>query len=303
MKTWRKYRTYKRIQKLWQEYQEAAKEASSSGDVALVTSKLSTFLDTFQASYHEFKNSAVPAPPPPPIDALHGEYHSRRERIFNFAGDWKAKIILLCCRAMGCPSRASTGTAPRSLLTFLTLWTRMRSSLSLSLSLTTKWNTPVDSRCRPFMPTRALLSAGRVGRHQRSCTVYPPSLWRRPPSDLAEGRLSKRAKCLKLTACAGGHRHFEEGGKGDAKEGKGDTTPREKNWSNLQEMARNSMDLASSKMDDNTAKMLAEVIHKASTFPALHQAACDPSCGVPWTDSLMCAGAEGGGDDHPRGEV
>jgi hypothetical protein len=59
MKTWRKYRTYKRIQKLWEEYKEAAQSAASSGDIALVTSKLSTFLDHFQASYHEFSDSAV----------------------------------------------------------------------------------------------------------------------------------------------------------------------------------------------------------------------------------------------------
>lgn len=55
MKTWRKYRTYKRVTKLWLEYKEAAQNEVSKHDVTLITSKLSAFLDTFQQSYVEFK--------------------------------------------------------------------------------------------------------------------------------------------------------------------------------------------------------------------------------------------------------
>ncbi len=55
MKTWRKYRTYKRVQNLWNEYKEVAQNDLSRHDVKLVTSKLGAFLDYFQQSYVDFK--------------------------------------------------------------------------------------------------------------------------------------------------------------------------------------------------------------------------------------------------------
>ena len=55
MKTWRKYRTYKRVQNLWNEYKEVAQNDLSRHDVKLVTSKLGAFLDFFQQSYVDFK--------------------------------------------------------------------------------------------------------------------------------------------------------------------------------------------------------------------------------------------------------
>ncbi|KAJ1469652.1 hypothetical protein T484DRAFT_2146896 [Baffinella frigidus] len=59
MKTWRKYRTYKRVQSLWQEYQEIARQemGKENGQLALVSQKLSVFLDSFQIAYRDFKES------------------------------------------------------------------------------------------------------------------------------------------------------------------------------------------------------------------------------------------------------
>jgi hypothetical protein len=53
MKTWRKYRAYKRIQTLWEEYKVSAKSDKTRLDVKL--DKLSEFLDSFQQTYAEFK--------------------------------------------------------------------------------------------------------------------------------------------------------------------------------------------------------------------------------------------------------
>ena len=57
MKTWRKYRTYTRVQRLWQEYKEVAQTelAKQDGRLVLVSQKLRAFLEGFQSAYHEFK--------------------------------------------------------------------------------------------------------------------------------------------------------------------------------------------------------------------------------------------------------
>ena len=60
MRTWRKYRTYTRVQSLWQEYKEVAlvelNKDSKDGRLVLVSQKLRAFLDGFQSAYHEFKS-------------------------------------------------------------------------------------------------------------------------------------------------------------------------------------------------------------------------------------------------------
>ena len=60
MRTWRKYRTYTRVQRLWQEYKEVAlvelSKDSHDGRLVLVSQKLRAFLDGFQGAYHEFKS-------------------------------------------------------------------------------------------------------------------------------------------------------------------------------------------------------------------------------------------------------
>jgi hypothetical protein len=58
MQTWRKYRTYTRVQRLWQEYKDVAQIElnSKDGRLVLVSQKLSTFLEAFQSAYNEFKN-------------------------------------------------------------------------------------------------------------------------------------------------------------------------------------------------------------------------------------------------------
>jgi hypothetical protein len=58
MKTWRKYRTYTRVQRLWKEYKEVAVAElnKSDGRLVLVSQKLSAFLEAFQNAYHEFKS-------------------------------------------------------------------------------------------------------------------------------------------------------------------------------------------------------------------------------------------------------
>ena len=53
MKTWRKYRTYSRVQALWHEYKALAKCEMTRLDIKL--DKLSAFLDSFQQAYAEFK--------------------------------------------------------------------------------------------------------------------------------------------------------------------------------------------------------------------------------------------------------
>ena len=58
MKTWRKYRTYTRVKRLWQEYKEVAQAelTKSDGRLVLVSQKLSIFLEAFQSAYTEFKS-------------------------------------------------------------------------------------------------------------------------------------------------------------------------------------------------------------------------------------------------------
>lgn len=58
MKTWRKYTTYKRVQRLWADYKEVAQTElnKSDGRLVLVSQKLSAFLEAFQSAYHEFKS-------------------------------------------------------------------------------------------------------------------------------------------------------------------------------------------------------------------------------------------------------
>jgi hypothetical protein len=48
-----------RVQSLWQEYQEIARQemGKADGQLALVSQKLSLFLDSFQSAYRDFKES------------------------------------------------------------------------------------------------------------------------------------------------------------------------------------------------------------------------------------------------------
>lgn len=58
MQTWRKYRTYTRVQRLWQEYKDVAQMElnNKDGRLVLVSQKLSAFLEAFQSAYNDFKN-------------------------------------------------------------------------------------------------------------------------------------------------------------------------------------------------------------------------------------------------------
>ena len=50
---------WQRVQSLWQEYQEIARQemGKADGQLALVSQKLSLFLDSFQSAYRDFKES------------------------------------------------------------------------------------------------------------------------------------------------------------------------------------------------------------------------------------------------------
>ena len=56
---------WQRVQSLWQEYQEIARQemGKADGQLALVSQKLSLFLDSFQIAYRDFKESGRGNPP------------------------------------------------------------------------------------------------------------------------------------------------------------------------------------------------------------------------------------------------
>lgn len=56
MKTWRKYRAYKRVHTLWEEYKVLAKCDKTKLEVKL--EKLSAFLELFQQTYAEYKSAS-----------------------------------------------------------------------------------------------------------------------------------------------------------------------------------------------------------------------------------------------------
>jgi hypothetical protein len=59
---------WQRVQSLWQEYQEIARQemGKENGQLALVSQKLSVFLDSFQIAYRDFKESGRGTRPAPP---------------------------------------------------------------------------------------------------------------------------------------------------------------------------------------------------------------------------------------------
>ena len=58
---------WQRLQSLWQEYQEVARQemGKTDGQLVLVSQKLSVFLDSFQSAYKDFKESGRGACPCP----------------------------------------------------------------------------------------------------------------------------------------------------------------------------------------------------------------------------------------------
>jgi hypothetical protein len=83
MKTWRKYRAYKRVQTLWEEYKVLAKNDKTKLEVKL--DKLSAFLESFQQTYAEHKSTSNHVVS---LDSFYGDCSEVLDSLLDLVDRW-----------------------------------------------------------------------------------------------------------------------------------------------------------------------------------------------------------------------